>query len=85
MNKITILHLQRTFYCTNLSSLHDHDVKFKARAVTVNRMATRKFPREFKWNGSTRLKFFRLPVPYDGNFLRNFRANGKRSRTLREK
>ena len=54
MNKTTILHLQRTFYCTNLSSLHDHDVKFKARAVTVNRMATRTAYRLYGKPGNSR-------------------------------
>ena len=54
MNKITILHLQRTFYRTNLLSLHDHDVKFKARAVTVNRMATRSAYRLYGKPGNSR-------------------------------
>ena len=35
MNKTTILHLQHTFFLySNLSSLHDHDVKFNSRELS---------------------------------------------------
>ena len=57
MSKTTILHVQHTFLYSNLSSLHDHYVKFKARAL-ARRGAT--WVRNWIIYASKKLWFFRV-------------------------